>query len=162
MVNGRTYSIGPGVTPTTITVGSEEISLGPGGIGLPKATITPPAQVPEVITENGVVFTLGSTAVIIDGTAYAMGPGATQTTITEGDEIISIGPGGVAFENTTFTPLAITEAASAPSSITQSSLSAAPTGSKKSGASITWHPLAYGNYLVITVMLVYVGLRVVL
>ena len=161
VINGRTYSIGSGATPTMITVGGEEISLGPGGIGLPKATITPLAQVPEVITEDGVVFTLGSTDVIIDGTAYSIGPGATKTTITEGDETISVGRGGVGFENTTFTPLSTTEAADAPPAIAQSSVSVVSAGSKSSGASVTWHRMARRSCLVITMMLGYVGLWVV-
>ena len=162
VINGRTYSIGSGAMPTTINVGNEEISLGPGGIGLPKATITPPVQVPEVITEDGVMFTLRSTGVIIDGTTYSIGPGVTKTTITEGDETIIIGPGRVGFENTTFKQLSTTEAASAPPAIAQSSFSAAPISSKKSGASVTWHPLAHRSCLVITMMLGYMGFWVVI
>jgi hypothetical protein len=41
VIDGTTYAIGIGATPTTILVGTETISLGPGGIGLDTTTIAP-------------------------------------------------------------------------------------------------------------------------
>lgn len=42
VVSGTTYTVGPGATPTTLVLGSESISLGPGGVGLASTTIAMP------------------------------------------------------------------------------------------------------------------------
>ena len=41
IIGGKTYPIGIGAHPTTIVIGTETISLGPGGVGLPTTTIAP-------------------------------------------------------------------------------------------------------------------------
>ena len=132
IINGKTYAIGADATsPTSIVIGTETISLGPGGVGLPEATITPPPltpsvaqqqqqqQIPKVITDgNGIELTIGSTDVIINGKTYAIGPGASQTTLTAGGQTISLGPGGVGLESTTLAPLPSSASASATATAT--------------------------------------------
>lgn len=41
VLQSKTYAIGPGATPTTLSLAGETISLGSGGIGLPHITIMP-------------------------------------------------------------------------------------------------------------------------
>ena len=41
VIAGKTYPIGVGATQTTIVIGTETISLGPGGVGLPTTTLAP-------------------------------------------------------------------------------------------------------------------------
>jgi hypothetical protein len=41
VIAGKTYPIGIGATPTTVVIGTETISFGPGGVGLPTTTIAP-------------------------------------------------------------------------------------------------------------------------
>ena len=111
IINGKMYAIVNGATAaTTIVAGTKTISLGPDGIGLPGATVTPPAQMPKVVTDDGIILTMGSTDVIIDGKTYSIGPGASKTTLMVGGQRISLGPGGVGLESTTLTPLSSTSA----------------------------------------------------
>ena len=42
IISGTTYPIGIGAIPTTIVIGNETISIGPGGVGLPTTTIPVP------------------------------------------------------------------------------------------------------------------------
>lgn len=101
VVAGKTYAIGGGAKPQTVTIGSEILSFGPGGIGLPGTTIAPAAS---IITADGVTFSLEPTDVVIGGTTYQIGAGARPTTITVGGETVSIGPGGIGLPDTTILP----------------------------------------------------------
>ena len=103
VVGGKTYAIGGGAKPQTVTIGSEILSFGPGGIGLPGTTIAPAAS---IITADGVTFSLEPTDVVIGGTTYPIGAGARPTTITVGGETVSIGPGGIGLPGTTIAPAA--------------------------------------------------------
>ena len=42
IISGTTYPIGIGAIPTTIVIGNETISIGPGGVGLPSTTLPVP------------------------------------------------------------------------------------------------------------------------
>ncbi|KAL8785251.1 MAG: hypothetical protein Q9195_008724 [Heterodermia aff. obscurata] len=103
VVDGKTYAIGGGSTPQTITIGSEILSFGPGGIGLPETTI---ALAASIVTAGGLTFSVDPTDVVISGTTYPVGAGARPTTITVGGETVSIGPGGVGLPETTIAPAA--------------------------------------------------------
>ena len=114
VIAGKTYAIGEGATPQTVTIGSEILSFGPGGVGLPRTTIAPAAS---VATADGLTFSLEPTDVVIRGTTYQIGAGARPTTITVGGEAVSIGPGGIGLPDTTIPP---------PSTITSASSSSTP------------------------------------
>lgn len=101
ILSGTTYAIGRGAKPTTTMVGDETLSFGPGGVGLPSTTITPPAS---LVAVDGLTLSLGPTEVAISGTTYDIGPGAKPTTITLGGEAIGIGPGGIGLPSTTIVP----------------------------------------------------------
>ncbi|CAF9917028.1 MAG: hypothetical protein HETSPECPRED_003077 [Heterodermia speciosa] len=103
VVAGKTYAIGGGAKPQTATIGSEIISFGPGGIGLPGTTVAPTAS---IFTADGLIFSLEPTDAVIGGTTYRVGAGASPTTITVGGEIISIGPEGIGLPGTTVAPAA--------------------------------------------------------
>ena len=43
IISGTTYPIGAGATPETTVINGQTVSFGPGGVGLPTTTITPPS-----------------------------------------------------------------------------------------------------------------------
>ena len=59
---------------------------------------------PTPITVDGVPIQLEPSAAVIEGTTYAIGLGASQQTIVVSGQIISIGPGGLGFAQTTVAP----------------------------------------------------------
>ena len=69
VINGKAYGIGIGAVPTTIVVGTETISLGPGGVGLPTTTIAPPPSLFTGGVNSGVApgASLGSESLIATG-----------------------------------------------------------------------------------------------
>ena len=107
VISGTTYAIGPGSAPKTLVIGTETVSLGPGGVGLPLTTLVPPSLpsiTPTPVTADGLAFSIEPTDVIIGGTRYAIGSGAPTNTLTISGETIVIGPGGVALRSTTVPP----------------------------------------------------------
>ena len=125
VIRGTTYQIGAGASPTTITVEGETISIGPGGIGLPETTIAPAS----VITADGLTFSLEPTDVVISGTTYPIGAGASQTTITIGGATVSIGPGGIGLPDTTILPPSTITPGPSSSIVLSPATSASPEGS---------------------------------
>ncbi|KAI9761434.1 MAG: hypothetical protein M1840_001947 [Geoglossum simile] len=105
IIDGTTFTTGPGATPTTKVIGSQTISIGPGGIGFATTTIPPQGGVFSTVTAGGLTFFEGSSNAIIDGTTFSIGPGATQTTKVIGEETISLGPSGIGFATTTIPPV---------------------------------------------------------
>ncbi len=108
VIGGKTYTVGPGVAPITTTINGQRVIIGPDGIGfagttaaLPRATGLAGAS---IVTVDGLILTVQPTAVVIDGTTYAIGIGATPTTILVGTETISLGPGGIGLDTTTIAP----------------------------------------------------------
>lgn len=121
IIQGKSYTIGLGATPTSLILGQETISLGPEGIGLADTTVAPVSltAVPssrigslvreqsleaKIVTADGMVFTVEPTDVIIQGKTYHVGPWAPQKTITLNKETISLGPGGIGLSDTTIIP----------------------------------------------------------
>ena len=116
VISGTTYAIGPGAVPKTVVFGTETISLGPGGVGLPATTIPPyyPPTVPSPVVVDGLTFYIDATQAIISGTTYAIGPGAAPRTVVFGTETISLGPGGVGLPMTTLVPPSLPSVAPIP------------------------------------------------
>jgi hypothetical protein len=103
VISGITFTIGPNAVPTTEVVNGKTISVGPNGIGFSDTTIAIPSGVsglkPE--TADGITFSAGQSIVVIDGTTFTVGPGATATTKVVNGKTLSIGPSGVALASTT-------------------------------------------------------------
>lgn len=111
VVDGTSYAITPGATPTEIVVNGVPVSIGAAGVGLPATTIQPASLVvgfgrvagaTQLITAGGVTFTeIGPSLVVIGGSTFTIGPGASPTTDVVNGKTVSIGPGGVGFASTT-------------------------------------------------------------
>ncbi|SLM36512.1 hypothetical protein LPUS_06078 [Lasallia pustulata] len=107
IISGTTYAIGPGAVPETIVLGSETISIGPGGVGLPHTTLVPPSLpslTPTPVTADGLTFSIDASDVIIAGSTYAIGSGAPTETLLVAGETVVVGPGGVGLVATTLAP----------------------------------------------------------
>ncbi|KAI9867440.1 MAG: hypothetical protein M1813_008998 [Trichoglossum hirsutum] len=105
VIDGTTFTVGPGATPTTKVVNGQTVSIGPGGIGFAATTVAPLGAVITPITAGGITFSQGASIAVIDGTTFTVGPGATPTTKVVNGQTVSIGPGGIGFAATTVAPL---------------------------------------------------------
>jgi hypothetical protein len=96
VIDGSTFAIGPGATPTTAVINGQIISIGPSGVGLEVAS----GQEQSLGIE---INSLGSSSsvAIIDGTTFTFGPGSAPSTVVIGGQAVSIGPGGVGLAGTT-------------------------------------------------------------
>lgn len=88
---------------TVAIFGGQTFTVGTAGPGLVSTTIaasTNPAT--QVITAGGITFTeISSSLVVIGGSTFTIGPGATPTTDVFNGQTISIGSNGVGFGSTT-------------------------------------------------------------
>ena len=111
VIEGTTYRIGSGATPTTITVDGVPIGIGPAGVILPSTTVAANAvtNAPMVVeSAAGITFSIDQSEVVIEGTTYRIGSGAPTVTTEIDGETVSIGPGGVGLKSTTLRPTAAT------------------------------------------------------
>lgn len=98
VIDGETFTYGPGIATQTDTFNGETITIGPSGISFDGTTLGGAAHATG--TEFGVaggvsVTELGSTLAVIDGTTLTVGPGAkSSTTIIDG-QTITAGPNGI-------------------------------------------------------------------
>lgn len=127
VISGMTFTIGPGATPSTTIVNGHTITIGSAGLGVEGTTLSYPFNpTTEIITAGGITFSeIGPSLVVIGGTTFTVGPGASPTTDIYNGQTISIGPGGVGFATTTVPPLTSTPT---------STISASATGKKKNAA----------------------------
>jgi hypothetical protein len=127
VIDGMTFTVGPGATPSTTVINGHTIIIGPNGVGVDGTTLSYPFNpTTQAITAGGITFSeIGSSLVVIGGTTFTIGPGAKPTTDIYNGQTISIGPGGVGFATTTVPPLTSTPTATT---------SAKTTGKKKNGA----------------------------
>ncbi|OWP02208.1 hypothetical protein B2J93_5595 [Marssonina coronariae] len=141
VVNGVTFTVGPGSTPLTTMIAGQKIIAGPSGIdGAGNVLEYPFNQKPQRITAGGITFSkVGNSLAIIGGKTYRYGPGATQVTTTIDGKVVRFGPNGIGFASTTFvgsklTSASTTVAGSTPISTSTPSYEASSTETKKSGA----------------------------
>ena len=108
VIQGHTYHLSPGATPITTMISGQKVVIGPDGVAFPGTTAYLPQSigVSQVTIIDGLTFSLGPSQVAISGSTYAIGSGARPTTVTIGEERISIGPAGVGLSDTTIAPSA--------------------------------------------------------
>ena len=92
VISGTSYSLGHGVSPSSIVIGSQTLILGPDGVKAPDA--------PSTITSNGLKYTVDASRAIISGTTYSLGHGASKTSVVIGFQTLLIGPSRVQIEST--------------------------------------------------------------
>ncbi|KAI1852505.1 hypothetical protein JX266_002683 [Neoarthrinium moseri] len=101
-IDGTVFTVGS--TPSTAVVQGQVITLGPGGIAFPSATIPiiKAAGVTEAAVLGGELLTaIGNSLVVVEGTTFTYGPGSGVTTkVVDGDTIL-IGPTGVSVHGVT-------------------------------------------------------------
>ncbi|KAH6659566.1 hypothetical protein BKA67DRAFT_652790 [Truncatella angustata] len=107
VIEGTTFSYGPGMSPITEVINGDTILIGPSGIsvhGITLGGITAATTATTYEIVGGATITqIGGGAVVIDGTTYSIGASATSaiTTVIDG-QTLTIGPSGVAASSYTF------------------------------------------------------------
>ncbi|KAF4626753.1 hypothetical protein G7Y89_g11404 [Cudoniella acicularis] len=132
IISGVTFTIGPGATGTTTVINGHTITAGPIGLELQATTLSYPFNpTTQVVTAGGVTLSeIGPSLVVIGGTTFTYGPGATPTTDIYNGQTISIGPGGIGFATTTIIP------SSTAATSTPTAAESAKTTGKKNGAGV--------------------------
>ena len=87
VISGTTYSLGHDVSPSSFTVGSQILVLGPSGVQA-LSTLS-------IITSNGITFSMDASQAIISSTIYSLGHDVFPTSVTVGSQTLLIGPSGV-------------------------------------------------------------------
>ncbi|KFA60819.1 hypothetical protein S40285_06681 [Stachybotrys chlorohalonatus IBT 40285] len=99
------YTYGQGIPATTVTVDGRPLVIEASGAVVDGVTIggpSLPTTASDYVRIGGVTVTvIESTAVVIDGRTFSIGPGATEVTTVIGTETIRIGPDGIALASTT-------------------------------------------------------------
>ncbi|PMD30620.1 hypothetical protein L207DRAFT_520113 [Hyaloscypha variabilis F] len=105
VVDGVTLTVGPNATPTTTVINGHTVTIASSGLGVNGATLSFPFNpTTQAVTAGGITFSeIGSSLVVIGGTTFTFGAGATPTTDVYDGQTITIGPHGVGFKTTTFT-----------------------------------------------------------
>jgi hypothetical protein len=111
VIQGTTYRIGFGATPTTITAGGVPVILGPYGVVVDGSTAVAVPQMTEapmvVESAGGLIFSIDESQVIVDGTTFRIGQGAPTITTEIDGQSVSIGPHGVGLQSTTLKPTSV-------------------------------------------------------
>lgn len=129
VIHGTTFTYGPNASPmtkvdgdtatldgrlevnvsgtTTMRVGDSIVTIGPQGVVVDGVTTMggPGAEAGFTtfkIIGGATVTEKGSTAVVVHGTTYTVGPDAPLTTMVVAGQTLTIGPGGVAASTLTF------------------------------------------------------------
>lgn len=127
VIHGTSFTYGPNTSPmtqaggdaaagpagvvvsgtTTKVVGDSTVTIGPQGVVVDGSTTLggPRAAAGSTtfkIIGGATVTEMGSTAVVVHGTTYAVGPNAPVTTMVVAGQTLTIGPGGVAASTLTF------------------------------------------------------------
>ena len=98
IISGTTYPLGPNLSPTAITIGSQTLILGPDGVQTAATT--------SIITLNGLIITMDTSQAMISGTTYPLGETKSSTTLVIGSQTLVLGPSGIM--QTAATPSTIT------------------------------------------------------
>ena len=96
VISGTTYSFDKADSSSTLVVGGKAYIFGPGGISA-EPTLSP-------ITANGITISMDASEAVISGTTVAVGPDASPTIVTLGNQTVSAGPGGIGLPSTTIAP----------------------------------------------------------
>lgn len=107
VIEGTTFTYGPGTSTITEVIDGDTILIGPSGVSVHGITLggisaATTATTYEIV--GGATITeVGGSAVVIDGTTYSIGAVATSaiTTVIEG-QTLTIGPSGVVMSSYTF------------------------------------------------------------
>ena len=100
VIDGKTFTIGPGSSPITTVINGQTISIGPNGIGLATTTVALP-QSYSTVTAGSLTFSVGPSAAVIAGHTFIIGPNTPSTTTVINGQTISIGPNGIGLATTT-------------------------------------------------------------
>ncbi|KFA77179.1 hypothetical protein S40288_04618 [Stachybotrys chartarum IBT 40288] len=104
-LRSSTYTYGQGIPATTVNVDGHPLVIETSGAVIDGVTIggaSLPATAGNYVRIGGITVTvIESTAVVIDGRTFSIGPGATEVTTVIGTETIRIGPDGIALASTT-------------------------------------------------------------
>ncbi|KAK8128388.1 hypothetical protein PG984_009496 [Apiospora sp. TS-2023a] len=139
VVGGTSITYGPNMSPITTSIGKDKVTIGPLGVVVDGSTLGGVAANPTATTykilAGATVTEIGSTAVVIDGITYSVGPGATliTTTVVAG-QTLTISPNGVAVSTDTYAQPYATTTVLSPGSAPSAGLSS-PTGGTDSGSS---------------------------
>lgn len=108
VVHGTTITYGPGMSPITSVIDGDTIVIGPSGVTVHGVTLGGTAAgagaTTYEIVGGATITEIGGSAVVIEGTTYLIGAGATggaTTTVIDG-QTLTIGPSGVAMSSYTF------------------------------------------------------------
>jgi hypothetical protein len=98
IIEGKTFSIGPGSPQQTTVVNGQSIIIGPQGLQFAQTTVAPPLLPTNVVVlDPDIISAIGSSEAVIGGTTFFYGPSsAPQTDVFDG-ETITIGPSGVKY-----------------------------------------------------------------
>ncbi|KAI0484710.1 hypothetical protein GGR56DRAFT_680366 [Xylariaceae sp. FL0804] len=101
VVDGTTITYGPASPTMTDVIDGDTLLIGPSGVVVHGKTLGGAAAAAPTATTyeqvGGVTVTqAGPSAVVIDGTTYHIGAGATTATPVVGGEAVTVGPDGVA------------------------------------------------------------------
>ena len=100
VIDGKTFTIGPGSSPITTVINGQTISIGPNGVGLATTTVALPQSF-STVTAGGLTFSVGPSAAVIAGHTFSIGPNTPSTTTVINGQTISIGPNGIGLATTT-------------------------------------------------------------
>ena len=107
VVKGSTFAFGPDA-PATMSLDGQKVIIGSDEVRFPGTTVDLPTgtsqAMPAAVTADGLVFSVGPTNAIIDGTSYAIGSGALPNTVLVGSETVRLGTNGVILPTTTIPP----------------------------------------------------------
>ncbi|KAM3080562.1 hypothetical protein ACMFMG_005504 [Clarireedia jacksonii] len=102
VVNGASYTIGPGAPDKTTVVNQQTVSIGAGGLAFSGTTLVPlPPEPTNILVLGGQPITVENSVAYIGPSTFTYGVGsATKTDIFNGETIL-IGPSGVSLAKTT-------------------------------------------------------------
>ncbi|KAI6452479.1 hypothetical protein MCOR14_002990 [Pyricularia oryzae] len=140
VLRGTTVTYGPSAPITKMNINGDEVTVGPSGVTIRNkvlgGTSARESETQYEVVGGATITQVAPSVVIIAGSTYTVGPGASETTVTFGRQTITLGPTGVAVSTMTYTfPLGETPTAVTitPGATAVGVASATTTGSRNSG-----------------------------
>jgi hypothetical protein len=98
VIEGVTYTAGPGAKPTTIVVSGQTVSIGSGGVAVDGSTVF---AIGSPMTAGRIILIeVGSTLVVMRGSTNTIDPNATPMTDVFDSQTTSTRPNGLGFQST--------------------------------------------------------------